>query len=120
MGSALHWEMTLVNRVVGGGFLQFTTEVCAPTSFQSKFDKLHKGETEDAPDVKWLKHVKDKKMSWREDRQLRFNMFNKKNQAIKYVEKGSTHHPCTFKSITSGVYKRVGRLTSKTPENTML
>eukprot|EP00957_Ditylum_brightwellii_P125396 9557515-Ditylum_brightwellii.AAC.1 len=49
---------TLLNRIVGGCFLQFTTEVWALTAFQSKFDELHKGETEDAPDVKWLKHVK--------------------------------------------------------------
>eukprot|EP00957_Ditylum_brightwellii_P133460 10175005-Ditylum_brightwellii.AAC.1 len=47
-------------------------------------------------------------------------MFNKKKQEIKYVEKGSTHHPCTFKSITSGVYTRLGRLTLKTLENAKL
>eukprot|EP00957_Ditylum_brightwellii_P142527 10859022-Ditylum_brightwellii.AAC.1 len=38
-----------------------------------------------------------------DDGQLRFNVFNKKKQAIKYVEKG--------------VYTRLGRLTWKTPEN---
>eukprot|EP00957_Ditylum_brightwellii_P165520 12601355-Ditylum_brightwellii.AAC.1 len=27
---------TLVNKIVGGGFLQFTTEVWAPPAFQSK------------------------------------------------------------------------------------
>eukprot|EP00957_Ditylum_brightwellii_P000723 56848-Ditylum_brightwellii.AAC.1 len=59
-------------------------------------------------------------MSWTEDGQLRFNIFNKKKQAIKYVEKGSTHHPCPFKSITLGVYARLERLTSKTPENAKL
>eukprot|EP00957_Ditylum_brightwellii_P211448 15366177-Ditylum_brightwellii.AAC.1 len=100
---------TLVNRIVGGGFLQFTTEVWAPTVFQSKFDMLHKGEMRDAPDAKWLKRVK-----------LRFNVLNKKKQAIKYVENGSTHCLCTFKSITLGVYTRLGRLTLKTPENAKL
>eukprot|EP00957_Ditylum_brightwellii_P060061 4560435-Ditylum_brightwellii.AAC.1 len=59
-------------------------------------------------------------MSWMDDGQLRFNLFNKKKQAIKYVERGSTHQPCTFKSITLGVYTRLGRLTSKTPENAKL
>eukprot|EP00957_Ditylum_brightwellii_P175268 13343163-Ditylum_brightwellii.AAC.1 len=53
---------------------------------------LHKGETKDAPDVKWLKCVKvilenevpflDMKMSWTEDGQLRFNVFNKKNKQL--------------------------------------
>eukprot|EP00957_Ditylum_brightwellii_P207224 15352042-Ditylum_brightwellii.AAC.1 len=45
-------------------------------------------------------------MSWTEDGQLRFNVFNKKKQATKYVEKGA--------------YTRLGRLTSKTPENAKL
>eukprot|EP00957_Ditylum_brightwellii_P005580 427274-Ditylum_brightwellii.AAC.1 len=94
---------TLVNKNVGGGLLQITTEVWAPTAFQSKFNMLHEGEMKDALDVKWLKHVKaisenqfpflDMKMSWTEDGQLRFNVLNKKKQAIKYVEKGSTHRP---------------------------
>eukprot|EP00957_Ditylum_brightwellii_P045594 3457792-Ditylum_brightwellii.AAC.1 len=39
---------------------------------------------------------------------------------MKYVDKGSTHHPCAFKSITSGVYTQVGCLTSKIPENANL
>eukprot|EP00957_Ditylum_brightwellii_P028338 2140183-Ditylum_brightwellii.AAC.1 len=59
-------------------------------------------------------------MSWTDDGQLRFNVNNKKKQAINYVEKGSTHCPCTFKFITLGVYTRLGRLTSKTPENAKL
>eukprot|EP00957_Ditylum_brightwellii_P171574 13062334-Ditylum_brightwellii.AAC.2 len=59
-------------------------------------------------------------MSWTEDGQLRFNVFNKKKQAIKYVEKGSTYRPCTFESITSGVYTRLGRLTSKAQGNAKL
>lgn len=121
---------TLVNRIVGRDFLQFTTKVWEPTAFQNKFDMLHKGETRDTPDAKWLNQAKailenefpflDMKMSWTDDGQLRFNVFNKKKQAIKYVEKGSTHRPCTFKSISSGVYTRLGRLTSNTPGNAKL
>eukprot|EP00957_Ditylum_brightwellii_P091776 6988179-Ditylum_brightwellii.AAC.1 len=55
--ASYEFEMTetLVNRIVGRGFLQFTTEVWALTAFQSKFDMFHKGETKDTPDVKWLK-----------------------------------------------------------------
>eukprot|EP00957_Ditylum_brightwellii_P053199 4033961-Ditylum_brightwellii.AAC.1 len=110
--------------------IQFTTKVWELTAFQNKFNMLHKEEIRDAPVAKWLKQVKvisenefpflDMKMSWTEDGQLRFNVFNKKKQAIKYVEKGSTHRTCTFKSITLGVYTRLGRLTSKTPENANL
>eukprot|EP00957_Ditylum_brightwellii_P106693 8139175-Ditylum_brightwellii.AAC.2 len=46
--SWLYQYQTLVNRIVGGGFLQFKTEVWALTVFKSKFDMLHKGETRDA------------------------------------------------------------------------
>eukprot|EP00957_Ditylum_brightwellii_P057758 4378996-Ditylum_brightwellii.AAC.1 len=42
----------LVNRIVGGGFLQFTTEIWKLSAFESKFNMLHKGETKGAPDVK--------------------------------------------------------------------
>eukprot|EP00957_Ditylum_brightwellii_P153128 11655558-Ditylum_brightwellii.AAC.2 len=45
-------------------------------------------------------------MSWTDNGQLRFNVFNKKKQAISYVEKG--------------VYTRLGRLTSKPLENAKL
>eukprot|EP00957_Ditylum_brightwellii_P162801 12397274-Ditylum_brightwellii.AAC.1 len=99
----LHRYQTLINRIVGGGFLQFTTEVWEPTAFQDKFDRLQKVKTRSAPEAKWLKPVKvisenkfpflDMKMSWTNDSQLRFNVFNKKKQAIKYVENGSTHRP---------------------------
>eukprot|EP00957_Ditylum_brightwellii_P095556 7278172-Ditylum_brightwellii.AAC.1 len=51
-------ETYRVNRIVGGGFLQFTTEVWEPTAFQDEFNKLHKGKTRDAPEAKWLKQVK--------------------------------------------------------------
>eukprot|EP00957_Ditylum_brightwellii_P106207 8102717-Ditylum_brightwellii.AAC.1 len=75
---------------------------------------MHKEETEDTSEEKWLKRVKvisenefpflDMKMSWTEDGWLRFNIFNKKKQAIKYVEKGSNQRPSTFKLIASGSF----------------
>eukprot|EP00957_Ditylum_brightwellii_P068212 5178297-Ditylum_brightwellii.AAC.1 len=74
-----------------------------PTYFKQEFDDEHKDKEEDKPDGKWLKGVKvvmenkflflDMKMSWTKEGDLRFDVFNKKKQAIKYVDKGSTHHP---------------------------
>eukprot|EP00957_Ditylum_brightwellii_P176163 13413854-Ditylum_brightwellii.AAC.1 len=49
---------TLVNMIMGGGFLQFTTEVWELMAFQNKFDMMYKGEMRDAPAAKWLKRVK--------------------------------------------------------------
>eukprot|EP00957_Ditylum_brightwellii_P173391 13201509-Ditylum_brightwellii.AAC.1 len=46
------------NRIVGGSFLQFTTKVWKPTAFQDEFNMLHKGETRNSPEAKWLKQVK--------------------------------------------------------------
>eukprot|EP00957_Ditylum_brightwellii_P034146 2588139-Ditylum_brightwellii.AAC.1 len=63
---------------------------------------------------KWLKRVKlrkkdafpflDMKMIWDHQGFLRFGVYHKEGQAIKYVGCSSCHRPCTFKSIMSGVY----------------
>eukprot|EP00957_Ditylum_brightwellii_P195642 14907252-Ditylum_brightwellii.AAC.1 len=58
IASWLRQYQTLANRIVGGGFLQFTTEVWEPTTFQDEFNMLHRGETRNAPEAKWLKQVK--------------------------------------------------------------
>eukprot|EP00957_Ditylum_brightwellii_P185536 14125642-Ditylum_brightwellii.AAC.1 len=89
-----------------------------------------KSKKENVPAEKWLKWVKvvtdntfsflDMRISWTAGGDLQINVYNKKKQAIKYVDKGSTHHPCMFKSITSGVYTHLGCLTSKTPEHANL
>eukprot|EP00957_Ditylum_brightwellii_P060523 4595395-Ditylum_brightwellii.AAC.1 len=77
ISSWLRRYQTLVNRIVGGDFLQFTTKVWESMAFQNKFNMLHKGGTRDAPDAKWLKKVKvileneflflDMKISWTDD-----------------------------------------------------
>eukprot|EP00957_Ditylum_brightwellii_P114706 8746707-Ditylum_brightwellii.AAC.1 len=51
-------------------------------------------------------------MNWdRECGEMRFLVFRKPNQALKYVDRESTHRPTTFKSIASGVFTRLARLT---------
>eukprot|EP00957_Ditylum_brightwellii_P211636 15366403-Ditylum_brightwellii.AAC.1 len=59
----------------------------------------------------------DMKMMWNAQGFLRFGVFHKDGQAIKYVDCSSCYRPCTFKSIMSGVYLQLGRLTSKMVEN---
>eukprot|EP00957_Ditylum_brightwellii_P050383 3820520-Ditylum_brightwellii.AAC.1 len=56
-------------------------------------------------------------MMWDNMGFLRFGVYDKEGQAIKYVDHSSCHRPCTFKSIALGVYLQIGRLTSKTTEN---
>eukprot|EP00957_Ditylum_brightwellii_P199685 15222404-Ditylum_brightwellii.AAC.1 len=44
-------------------------------------------------------------MKWDEkNRELRFSVFQKPNQALKYAGRTSTRRPTTFKSIASGLY----------------
>eukprot|EP00957_Ditylum_brightwellii_P181989 13864645-Ditylum_brightwellii.AAC.1 len=58
------------------------------------------------------------KMCWDEEsRDMHFLVFWKPNQALKYVDKNSTHRSTTFKSILNGVFTRLARLTSKIAAN---
>eukprot|EP00957_Ditylum_brightwellii_P161178 12272349-Ditylum_brightwellii.AAC.1 len=53
----------------------------------------------------------DMKMKW-ESNKLLIRMYRKEDQQLKYVDQQSTHMPTTFKSIATGVYTRLSRLTS--------
>eukprot|EP00957_Ditylum_brightwellii_P099147 7551541-Ditylum_brightwellii.AAC.1 len=53
----------------------------------------------------------------KESREMRFLVFRKPNQALKYVNRASTQRPTTFKSIASGVFTRLARPTSNIAAN---
>eukprot|EP00957_Ditylum_brightwellii_P205791 15345448-Ditylum_brightwellii.AAC.1 len=58
------------------------------------------------------------KMCWdNESSYMRFSVFRKPHQALKYVDKNSTHQATTFKSIANGVFTRLARLTLKSAAN---
>ena len=60
----------------------------------------------------------DMEMYWREeDETLQFKVHLKKNQVLKYLNRGSAHTKAVFKSIPYGVVRRLTILTSITPEN---
>ena len=54
-------------------------------------------------------------MYWRKD-DLKFQVHMKENQLLKYLNFGSAHTLACFKSIPSGVLRRLALLTSITPE----
>eukprot|EP00957_Ditylum_brightwellii_P168531 12828489-Ditylum_brightwellii.AAC.1 len=54
----------------------------------------------------------DMKMYWT-DSNIRFVVYNKENQQIKYVNRESCHRATMFKIILEGVFTRLGQLTSK-------
>eukprot|EP00957_Ditylum_brightwellii_P072310 5496313-Ditylum_brightwellii.AAC.1 len=60
----------------------------------------------------------DMQMEWNDKSgEMRFSVFRKPNQALKYVDRNSTHQPTTFKLIANGVFTRLARLTSKIVAN---
>eukprot|EP00957_Ditylum_brightwellii_P135923 10367299-Ditylum_brightwellii.AAC.1 len=48
---------------------------------------------------------------------MRFSVFRKPNQALKYVDRESMHRPTTFKSVANGVFTWLARLTLKIAAN---
>ena len=55
------------------------------------------------------------KMSWSPEGGLQFGVFRNKGQQLKYVGKESTHTPGTLRTIPSGVFNRLAKLTSRKP-----
>eukprot|EP00957_Ditylum_brightwellii_P042737 3235917-Ditylum_brightwellii.AAC.1 len=60
------------------------------------------------------------KLLWDKEGNLEFNVYQKKGQAMKYIDKQSLHRQPVFKSISKGVNTRLIRLTSVTEENKTL
>ena len=54
-------------------------------------------------------------MSWSPEGDLKFGVFRKKGQQLKYVGKESTHTPGTLRAIPSGVFNPLAKLTSRRP-----
>eukprot|EP00957_Ditylum_brightwellii_P021624 1630735-Ditylum_brightwellii.AAC.1 len=50
-------------------------------------------------------------MKWESNKHL-FRVYRKEDQQLKYVDQQSAYRPMTFKSIATGVYTRLSRLTS--------
>eukprot|EP00957_Ditylum_brightwellii_P144629 11017690-Ditylum_brightwellii.AAC.1 len=59
----------------------------------------------------------DMEMFWDNNGHMRYQVYQRENQALKYVDRASTHHPITLKSIANGGFTRLTRLTSNTATN---
>eukprot|EP00957_Ditylum_brightwellii_P150726 11476349-Ditylum_brightwellii.AAC.1 len=105
--------------LVGGDYLQFTTELWQPPAADKmnllvRRDKKEEGVTV-IYDAKFP--FLDIEIFWDEKGEMRFQVYRKENQVLKYVDKANTHRPTTFKSIANGVFTRLARLTSNTATN---
>eukprot|EP00957_Ditylum_brightwellii_P160777 12240115-Ditylum_brightwellii.AAC.1 len=57
-------------------------------------------------------------MEWDDESgEMKFSVYRKPNQALKYVDRNSTHRPTTFKLIDNGVFTRLARLTLRSVAN---
>ena len=54
---------------------------------------------------------------WHSDNSLKFQVHLKKNQQLKYLNKGSAHTRACLEAIPYGVLNRLAKLTTKTPQN---
>eukprot|EP00957_Ditylum_brightwellii_P050243 3810345-Ditylum_brightwellii.AAC.1 len=60
----------------------------------------------------------DMRIEWDDDiGEMKFSVFQKPNQALKYVDRNSAHQPTTFKSIANGVFTWLARLTLRSVAN---
>eukprot|EP00957_Ditylum_brightwellii_P146446 11150419-Ditylum_brightwellii.AAC.1 len=58
------------------------------------------------------------KIGWdKKSGEMRFSVFWKPNQGLKYVNRASTYRPTTFKSTASGFFTRLARPTSNIATN---
>eukprot|EP00957_Ditylum_brightwellii_P211137 15365799-Ditylum_brightwellii.AAC.1 len=101
------WKyQSLVNKLAGGNYLQFTTKLWQPPPADAENSPTKKDKKEMGVTVIYEREFPflDMRMNWDgESGAMRFLVFRKPNQALKYVDRESTHRPTTFKSIANGV-----------------
>ena len=100
-----------VNKAVGNQHLKFTAEIWtteenSPTP--AKEETVQIVTNDKFPSI-------DMKMSWSPEGNLKFGVFSKKGQKLKYVGKDSTHKPGTLRAIPLGVMNLLVKLTSIKP-----
>ena len=103
-----------VNIVAGNDFLKFTMEIWKEGHILSESEKANKSITIN-PNTFFP--FLDMKLSWDEKNSLNFGVYLKPNQELKYLNKGSAHTPSCFKAITTGVIKRLTKLTTISESN---
>ena len=99
-----------VNTLIEGNYLQFTALIWNVDESSSKLtDKIDTVGDNAFPYL-------DMEFFW-SDNELHTKVHIKQNQRLSYLEKCSTHPSTVFKAIPRGVFKRLAKLTTKTPKN---
>jgi hypothetical protein len=111
IGEWLNTFQGRVNQVTGYEGLVFTVSIWRQ---EQSNEKLHPKATIHKSSIfPFL----DMKLSWSEEGDLRFGVYLKSGQQLKYLNNVSSHPPHCFKAITKGVFGRLASLTSLTNES---
>ena len=114
-GPRLEWLnkfQEAINELAGNEFLQFTAEVWKPGE-EARGKIGGKVSTSNKNEFPFL----DMEMWWGEDKELVFGVYLKPNQQLKYLNDGSSHTPGCLKAIPNGVFHRLAKLTTISPDN---
>mmetsp|Transcript_40255 Transcript_40255/g.49048 ORF Transcript_40255/g.49048 Transcript_40255/m.49048 type:complete len:278 (+) Transcript_40255:153-986(+) len=110
-----------INTTCGSTHLQFTAALWIPNFVDTSLPPLidntitisNKLSIKTGPTFPFL----DAELLWHEQGDLRWGVFQKPNQALKYVPRQSTHSGVTHSAITKGDFKRLTHLTTISAEN---
>ena len=103
-----------INKIAGNDFLKFTMEIWRSDVVVNEDGLNDKRITINRDE--YFPFL-DMKLSWNMNGSLDFGVHLKPNQELKYLNKGSAHTPSCFKAVSTGVMKRLTKLTSVTKEN---
>ena len=100
-----------VNELCGDEDLQFTTSIWKPDSKENKTTKYN--EVIEIFEYDYFPYL-DLQLIWNNKDELKFKVYLKENQKIKYLNSDSTHSKHCIRAIPCGLFKRLAKLTSTT------
>eukprot|EP00957_Ditylum_brightwellii_P028956 2187360-Ditylum_brightwellii.AAC.1 len=109
-----------VNKLAGGDYLQFTTKLWRPVT-EGKQAMTHMDDEDGWEDDGEISKALWKKVAVRDEEwfpfwgmrmrrrrnKLEFQVYQKENQLLKYIDIQSTHHPSTFPLIATRIITRL-------------
>ena len=101
----------MVNKAAGNQHVKSTSEICKKEEkplYPAKEERVQIVKNDVIPFL-------DMKMSWSPEGELKFGVFRKKGQQLKYSRKESNHTPGTLRAIPLGVLNRLSKLTLRKP-----
>ena len=110
------WTYNQINDLCGDKDLQFTASIWNPDEDGDSYKEIEKDifEYNKIIQIYGRDHFPflDLQLQWNSDNNLKFKVYMKENQKLKYLNSDSTHTNCCMKAIPFGLFKRLTKLTS--------